>query len=297
MGSVSRDRVRGWCYTLNNYTNADVDKHKEFFEQQKIKYHVFGFEVGESGTPHLQGYIEFENPREMGGVKKLMPKAHLEKRYASPIEASNYCKKGDNFLEWGEVPKQGERKDLLELRDKIIEGGVSAVDEIVMNDPMAFHMYGRTLERVSDVVMMKTRRREMTEGVWLFGKTGVGKTHRAYEMIGEEDFYNVPDDRGWWDNYRQQKYCLLNDFRGSVKFSHLLEMADKYAFEVPRRGRPPLPFVSKKIIVTSSLPPEKIYMNKCGDDFAQIYRRFKVYEVIDWETMREHVYNDNQLDE
>jgi len=45
-----------WCYTLNNYTDDDVLRLRAIhtIEANKILYHCFQAEVGDSGTPHLQ---------------------------------------------------------------------------------------------------------------------------------------------------------------------------------------------------------------------------------------------------
>jgi len=45
-----------WCYTLNNYTEDDVLKLRALHTAQanKVVYHCFQAEVGESGTPHIQ---------------------------------------------------------------------------------------------------------------------------------------------------------------------------------------------------------------------------------------------------
>lgn len=59
-------RTRAWCFTLNNYS----EKEYETIKGVSCRYIVVGKEVGDSGTPHLQGYIEFDNPRVMAGVKK-----------------------------------------------------------------------------------------------------------------------------------------------------------------------------------------------------------------------------------
>lgn len=90
-------RSRGWCFTLNNYTEAE----ETALLTLDIKYIVIGREVGEKGTPHLQGYIEFVNQRNLAQVKKYNEKAHWETRKGTPSEAANYCKKTENSKKKG----------------------------------------------------------------------------------------------------------------------------------------------------------------------------------------------------
>jgi len=55
-------RSRKYVFTLNNYEThetQDICKFLDFFSTKS----VFGKEVGESGTPHIQGYMEFKNPK------------------------------------------------------------------------------------------------------------------------------------------------------------------------------------------------------------------------------------------
>jgi len=47
----------GWCFTFNNYTEEIVLEFQSSIGK-KCKLGFFNKEVGESGTPHLQGYIE-----------------------------------------------------------------------------------------------------------------------------------------------------------------------------------------------------------------------------------------------
>ena len=54
-----------WCFTFNNYTGDDIIKFQEVSSNSSKRY-VFQEELGENGTPHLQGYIEF--------IDKVRPK-------------------------------------------------------------------------------------------------------------------------------------------------------------------------------------------------------------------------------
>jgi hypothetical protein len=72
----------------------------------------------------------------------------------------------------------------------------------------------------------------------------------------------------------------LNEFRGQLKFSTLLELVDKWPLNVPCRNKESVPFVSKKLIVTSSMVPEDVYRNVLNDNMNQLRRRFKVKQVI-----------------
>lgn len=84
---------KSWMYTLNNYTPEDVVRHKGF----DCTYHVFAEEVGEEGTPHLQGCITFTKNCRFASVAKFMPRCRLQRPEVIEI-ARNYCMKEDNFI-------------------------------------------------------------------------------------------------------------------------------------------------------------------------------------------------------
>lgn len=48
-----------WCFTLNNYTEEEYGSMVLVFKE-KCKMCIIGDEKGDSGTPHLQGYVEFK---------------------------------------------------------------------------------------------------------------------------------------------------------------------------------------------------------------------------------------------
>lgn len=48
-----------WCFTLNNYTIENCSS-IVLKVQRSCKFAIVGKEIGEGGTPHLQGYVEFK---------------------------------------------------------------------------------------------------------------------------------------------------------------------------------------------------------------------------------------------
>lgn len=120
-------RARNWTFTWNNYTAEDIDT----VTQLKYKRIVYQEEKGESGTPHLQGVIIFDNPRSFNSVKKMLPKCHLE--IAKNIHAAiNYCKKEDTrtgIMFDSEDNKMGEEDDLC-IEDRIYKKALIDIFEM-----------------------------------------------------------------------------------------------------------------------------------------------------------------------
>lgn len=115
--------------------------------------------------------------------------------------------------------------------------------------------------------------------VWLWGATGVGKSHTAFAGFNPETHYVKTLEDEWWDGYTGQATVILNDFRGQIVFSNLLTLIDKWPTSVKRRGREPFPFISKQVIITSDKPPEIIYYNVDKDRIGQLLRRIEIHEV------------------
>lgn len=115
-------RAKHWCFTLNNYTSEEYRKIVDYLNSDHCIYGVVGKEVGESGTPHLQGYVSCRIRLTLRSIKVLLSdRAHFETKRGTPYEAAEYCKKDGDFVEFGEVPvqTQGKRTDWELLRDHI----------------------------------------------------------------------------------------------------------------------------------------------------------------------------------
>jgi len=98
-------RSRNWCFTLNNWTEKDRGRLMSMYENKFCRYLVFGHEIAESGTHHLQGYVNFPGPLSLRQLTKPFPKCHWEAMKGTPLQASDYCKKQDPvYIELGTLP-------------------------------------------------------------------------------------------------------------------------------------------------------------------------------------------------
>jgi Putative viral replication protein len=116
-------RGKNWCFTLNNYSEEDVDNLQNLVGTHECVYIIFGKEIGESGTPHLQGFVSFSKRTYLTEVKKrVSERAHLELSRMVP-ESIEYCKKDGDIFEDGSIPiGQGKRSDIDDFKIDVKSG-------------------------------------------------------------------------------------------------------------------------------------------------------------------------------
>ena len=134
--SKKKDQCRVWCFTWNNYEVDKVDRVYEGLMDKSIKG-IFGLEIGQSGTPHLQGFLRFKNGRTLAGCRNLIEyadKFHWEKAKGDDKSQYVYCSKEQRKVYiWGDWPENIEdkfllwepkywQKDILEMCKKKPEG-------------------------------------------------------------------------------------------------------------------------------------------------------------------------------
>lgn len=295
-------QYRNLCFVLNNYSEEEII----ILRNMKFRYLIFGYEVGEKcGTPHLQGYIEFNSPVLGSTLKNKLNRVSWRPKYykSSPSQAATYCKKGEqtksewekfkaggpNFglnakiEEFGNISQQGARNDIYEIINDLQENPKFRAKDLAVSDPFMFHQYGRTLITAETEIKRKITRESLkltTEGVWYFGPTGCGKSHEAREICGDESRYDwSTNDDKWQDGYNQEDNIIIDDFRGgSMKYDDILKFIDKWNYSIPRRNMEPNQMISKRVIITSSIGPWDCFPRRNEkDSLAQLARRIKVF--------------------
>lgn len=118
-------RALHWCFTVNNYTDANVDHVSSLVGEGggDVTFVIFGKEVGESGTPHLQGFISFKTRKRLQQVQTLFGcNPHLEVSRNVPKSIA-YCEKDSDVYEFGTRPcKAGARRDLDAFKEDVKAG-------------------------------------------------------------------------------------------------------------------------------------------------------------------------------
>lgn len=262
-------RFRNFVFTVNNYTDDDV-KALDAFE---CSYMIYGYEKGESGTPHLQGYCEMKIQKSIKQLKKDFPRAHIEKRRGTAQQAADYCKKDGQFVEKGTLSNPGKRNDIIALRDAIKGEPDINTRTLIERLPESIARFPRFVSALRSVYYKPATLDWTTPpNAWLFGESGSGKTSSAYAMCE-----NPPYDKllnKWWDDYDFESDVLIDDLHpDSAKYivTHLKRWADRYPFRAEVKGstifiRP------RRIIVTTQYTMEELFPHQ--PDIDAIIRRF-----------------------
>lgn len=88
-------QAKRWCFTLNNYSENDIKKLEQSFIGEK---YIIGKEIGENGTPHLQGYINWNKQTRLTALKKINNKIHWEKCKGNEKDNIKYCSKDGDYI-------------------------------------------------------------------------------------------------------------------------------------------------------------------------------------------------------
>lgn len=274
---------RAWCFTLNNYTEDEYGLITGALQGDDVEYGVVGREQGESGTPHLQGFVMFLRKKALGGCKRELGSAriHAEIARGTPAQAAEYCKKDGDFVEYGEVERvrtQGTRTDLARVQDLLRAG--TPLSEVADQEFRTFVRYHRGIALYASLRI--ARRSWRTQVVWFHGPTGSGKSRRAYSesmaLCNGSVSYIGDASLKWFDPYNGEKGVVLDDFDGTAPISILLRLFDRYPLRVPIKGGF-VEFSARIIWITSNFTPGDLYGSQ--PQYEALLRRLDEITLIE----------------
>lgn len=286
---------RAWCFTINNPVRNDIPA--IWYLEKEVDYIIWQREIGENGTPHLQGYfITKVNPKSKAGFtlkwckENLNGKAHFEMRKGTHKEAVDYCKKDrsrapgisgpwehgtwkDQETTRAEAGERAKKVNLLDIKAAIDAG---ATDKQLWDTnfrQMAQYNNAFTKYRLA----MGAGKRKQPAIMCFWGEPGCGKSMRARDIAAKygEAFWWNADNGNWFDLYdnSRHKVVVLDEFNGTIKYTTLLRMLDAYPLQLEVKGGM-VAFNPDVIIITSNKPPNQWYFqDNINFDHGAILRR------------------------
>jgi hypothetical protein len=290
-----------YCFTWNNYTQASIDLIAQLYKDGLFTYIIYGKEVAQTGTPHLQGYFRLVSRKRRTQLnnKKLFGK-DVQFQITTKNEDCNikYCSKGEqSHEEWSTdytagpnyglnadvtifgtfTPKQpGKRNDILGCTDLIDAG--KPMSYVAASNPTCYvnSHHGLHAYALATVDAIETTN---VRGIWLYGAPGTGKSHEVRAICGDNLFLKAQSK--WFDGYALQTNILIDDFdMGGEGLAHHLKLwADRYkAYGEIKGGTVALQH--ENLFITSNYHPSILFADCKGGAvmLEAILRRFIVVE-------------------
>lgn len=271
-------RALCWCFTINNYDDADRTRLAELGNGPLSTYLIVGREIGEQGTPHLQGYVRFARKTSFAEAKTLIgQRAHLEPARESAKTNRGYCTKDKLFEEYGSIGEQGKRSDLESAIATLRKRG--QLRDVADEHPAAFVRYHRGFQQLVDVTGLLTPRNFKTLVHVCVGPPGTGKSRLVHELAESLGTVYKNFSGTWFDGYQGQDSVIFDDFCGGVQWTHLLQLLDRYPYRIESKGSS-REFTSKYIWITSNKYCSQWY-DKSKFPYEALFRRIDEYIQLD----------------
>lgn len=237
--------------------------------ESTLTYMKGQLERGASGYLHWQLLVSFSKKVTLSYVKRLLgDSCHAEASRSAA--ADEYVWKEDTRIEGTqfELGKKSMKRNSEKDWDLIVksarEGDFSSIpgDVLVRN-------YGNLKKIRVDSLVPEPGEKE----VYVYwGRTGAGKSKRAWEEATFDAFPKDPNTK-FWDGYNGQTSIVIDEFRGAISISHLLRWLDRYPVIVEIKGSSCV-FKATKIWITSNLSPDQWYPDLDQETKAALRRRF-----------------------
>lgn len=257
---------RNYVFTWNNpqeyFTDGDYNKGLTdiFKSNEAFKRASWQLEQGESGTLHLQGYLELKPnyPKRITELKKLFPVDHIhfDDRKGSQQQAYDYTRKKDETYrdgpwEYGDwTIKQGTRSDLLRTKDAF-DAKKKIID--IVNDESTFTGWIKHRQGWQDYKRINAPRKDwVTEFEIHVGEGGTGKTTITADMY--PDAYEKAPGM-WWDDYDGEEIAIMDEFQGNCyPLGQLNKIADPKPLKLQIKGGFVQGLLKKLVILSNKYP-------------------------------------------
>jgi len=238
---------------------------------REVRYVKGQLERGNEGNyEHYQVIVVFSTKVRLRKVRELFGNVHAEPTRSAA--AVSYVWKEDTYVpgtrfELGQLPtNRGQKRDWDRVWNHAREGKFDDIDRDIL-----VRYYGN----IKKIYYDHMRPVGLEKNCLVFwGRTGTGKSKRAWEEAGIDAYPKDPNSK-WWCGYNDQPHVVIDEFRGSIGISHILRWLDRYPVSVETKGGS-VPLKATKIFITSNLDPRRWYPELDGDTLDALIRRLNI---------------------
>lgn len=226
---------------------------------------------GTTGYLHWQLLVAFDKKVRLASVKKTFGNG-IHAELSRSAAARDYVWKDDTAIantrfELGEFKlRRNNAKDWDAIKTAAKEGRL---------DDVPADVYIRSYNSLKRIAVDHMQPLGIERQVCVYwGRTGAGKSRRAWEEAGLGAYPKDPRSK-FWDGYRGQEHVVIDEFRGGIDIAHLLRWFDRYPVIVEVKGSSVV-LSAKKIWITSNLSPDDWYPDCDQETKAALRRRLQV---------------------
>jgi len=276
--SIKNQRSRAWQLTKHceEFKESDIEVFRE-----PSTYSIFGKEIAPTtGQKHWQGYVYLKNQQRGSYLIKLLPGAHIEVARGDHEQNRAYCSKGEDYIEYGIMPISRRPENQGTIAQTRWREAEQAAREGRMQD-IPRDMYTRYYAYYDNLFLRHGPRPANLEGccgVWVFGPSGVGKSHVVRDTLPKH--FNKMKNK-WWDGfdplYHDSIIIEEVDREDIWMWQHLKIWADKYPFTCEIKNS--VAFIRpKKVVVISNFSIEECIQEPRM--LEAIKQRFHVVQIL-----------------
>lgn len=226
-------------------------------------------EKGDGGYLHWQVVVAFPNKVTLHKVKQVFGNT-VHGELTRSAAANEYSWKEDTRVDGTQFKlgqlaiKRNSSKDWDQVVDAVKRGRFDEVPSDIL-----IRCYGN----LKKIHVDSLRPEPCEKQVYVYwGKTGAGKSKRAWEEATFDAYPKDPNSK-FWDGYHGQESVVIDEFRGAISISHMLRWLDRYPTIVEIKGSSCV-LRAKTIWITSNLSPDMWYSELDDETKSALRRRF-----------------------
>lgn len=250
---------------------------ENLFKVLKPRYLVGQSEMGENENLHVHAYMNFDKPKRFKAIKNVLPRAHIDKIFRNNgVEA--YVMKVETRIdgpyEFGIKPVRLNKSiDWAEIYNHAKNGTLERIPESIL-----FRNYNNIQRIYKD--NMKVESSTHLRGIFIWGKSGLGKSTLARELFPQYTHYSKNHNK-WWDSYKGEKVVIWDDItpeEGKIHGNHLKLYCDRFGLIGETKGSG-IPLTYEYFIMTSQYPFNMVFEDV--ETRQAMERRTFIFELHD----------------